>query len=285
MTKIVALKEVFTPGGVPSVTYVGREHLNLEKRVRQAVVRGFAINVVTGPTKSGKSVLCHRVLGQGKLLVVEGGQVQTEAEFWSHVSHQLNIAAQKTKTKTIQSGDKKQFSGTVGWSLGAKFQGQTSIETQDGSTSSTKYLRVDKIDCINAMLENSACLLVDDFHYIERDVQKAIIQGVKGPVMNGLTVFLLAVPHRAFDPVTVENEVEGRFKHIEIPDWDMEDLFESRRLAFPRLMSSVPKIFKEKFARKHSEILFLSKRYVANSVWLTTLKNASRSLCDWMSKV
>ena len=47
---------------------------------------------------------------------------------------------------------------------------------------------------------------------------------MKGAVFKGLSVILLAVPHRAFDPMTVEQEVEGRFKHIEIPPWDEADL-------------------------------------------------------------
>ena len=67
-------------------------------------------------------------------------------------------------------------------------------------------------------------LLVDDFHYIPSAVQKSIIQSLKGAVYDGLSVILLAVPHRAFDPMTVEDEVQGRFKHIEIPPWDMSDL-------------------------------------------------------------
>jgi hypothetical protein len=112
---------------------------------------------------------------------------------------------------------------------------QTSAETSDGGSTSSKYTRIDKLDCIEALMSNSACLLVDDFHYIDKPVQKAIIQGIKGPVMQGLTVFLLAVPHRAFDPMTVENEVEGRFKHIEIPDWELEDLLRIPQAGFEAL--------------------------------------------------
>ncbi len=83
MAEKILLRDVFTPGGQPSVTYVSREHLGLEQRVADALARGFAINVVTGPTKSGKTVLCNHILGQGgPSVTVEGGQVRSEEDFW-----------------------------------------------------------------------------------------------------------------------------------------------------------------------------------------------------------
>ena len=88
---------------------------------------------------------------------------------------------------------------------------------------------------IDGLVDSNAILLVDDFHYLEHLIQKEVIQSFKAPVMRGLTVFLLAVPHRAFDPITVENEVEGRFKHIEIPTWELDDLEMIAELGFPAL--------------------------------------------------
>ena len=78
--------------------------------------------------------------------------------------------------------------------------------------------------CLDELVRADISLLVDDFHYIPGDDQKGIIQALKGSVFKGLSVILLAVPHGAFDPMTVEQEVEGRFKHIEIPPWDESDL-------------------------------------------------------------
>ena len=101
------LKEVFTPGGQPSVTYVGREHLQLEDAVRGALARGYALNVVTGPTKSGKTVLCKRVLANAaKFIVVEGGQVRNEDDFWRHISFKLNIANTAVKAASSTMGIK-----------------------------------------------------------------------------------------------------------------------------------------------------------------------------------
>lgn len=218
------LKDVFTPGGLPSVTYVGREHLELEKKISNARAKGFAFNVVTGPTKSGKSVLCHKVLSDRRLVVVEGGQIKTEEDFWKHVAFELNIAATATKSRSDTTAGTFAAEGGVGIPgvLGGKASGMPSETAQDGSA--LTYNNVSMLASINKLIEADIALLVDDFHYLDPFVQKGIIQSLKGAVFKGLTVFLLAVPHRAFDPITVENEVEGRFKHIEIPEWTLEDL-------------------------------------------------------------
>lgn len=89
------LKQVFTPGGQPSVTYVSRDHLQLETAVKEALARGYAIIVVTGPTKSGKTVLCNHVLAQqGVSVSIEGGQVRNEADFWNQLAHDLEIGGE-----------------------------------------------------------------------------------------------------------------------------------------------------------------------------------------------
>lgn len=218
------LKDVFTPGGLPSVTYVGREHLELEKKIANARAKGYAFNVVTGPTKSGKSVLCHKVLSDRKLVVVEGGQIKTENDFWDHVAFQLNIAATATKGRsdTITSTIAAEGGFGIPTVANAKLAG-TATEA-DQNNSSLTYNNVSMLASIKKLVETGTALLVDDFHYLDSAVQKGVIQSLKGAVFKGLTVFLLAVPHRAFDPITVENEVEGRFKHIEIPEWTLEDL-------------------------------------------------------------
>lgn len=227
------LKEVFTPGGLPSITYVDREHLDLERKIKRAVTRGYAINVVTGPTKSGKSVLCHRVLGDVNLVAIEGGQVQSEDEFWQLVAHKMRVAASEKEGSTA--GSKAVVSGSAGWKLGALLTLSASLEANDTKAKEKTFVNSIKIACIDALIDSKAVLLIDDFHYIAQATQKAIIQAVKGPVMGGLTVFFLAVPHRAFDPITVENELEGRFKHIEIPPWSISDLLLIPQRGFPAL--------------------------------------------------
>lgn len=236
--KKLKLRDVFAPGGMPSITYVGREHLELEQKINRAVERGFSFNVVTGPTKSGKSVLCHKVLDRNKLVTMEGGQVSDIDDFWQQLAHKLRVAAGLTETDS--ENEVIGADASVGWKLGALLTLKVKAEVASGRDKSRQYVTALKIACIDAMLASEAILLIYDFHYLEPVVQKAVIQSFKAPVMKGLTVFLLAVPHRAFDPITVENEVEGRFKHIAIPTWGMDDLQQIAELGFPALNVECP---------------------------------------------
>ena len=224
MANQLKLREVFTPGGQPSITYVSRSHLGLEQKVNDALVRGFAINVVTGPTKSGKTVLCNHVLSQaGKSITIEGGQVRSEKDFWEQIVHALDVASQFSRRESGAQTDGVN-AGISAFIPGVSINAGANTATSRTSERTITYNVNTQRGALEALLESNTSLLVDDFHYIERDDQKKIIQALKGGVFKGLSVILLAVPHRAFDPMTVKQELEGRFKHIEIPAWDMDDL-------------------------------------------------------------
>lgn len=235
----VRLSDVFTPGGLPSVTYVSRDHLELETKIEDALARGFSFIVVTGPTKSGKTVLCKRVLKNQKVVTVEGGRIRSEADFWLHIAASVNLPVEKTLTSTeaLTTAFNGEGSGGIPGIFSAK-AGTTRSDSEQTATAN-KFAVVPVIAAIERLVADRIPLLVDDFHYIDPEVQKAIIQSLKSAVFEGLPVLLLAVPHRAFDPLTVEREVEGRFKHIPIPAWSLEDLVQIPAKGFPELNARV----------------------------------------------
>ena len=51
---------------------------------------------MTGPTKSGKTVLTRHVLGREKSALVNGGQVTSSAEFWTLLLQELNLPDTET---------------------------------------------------------------------------------------------------------------------------------------------------------------------------------------------
>lgn len=224
-SKKITLKEVFTPGGQPSITYVGREHLNLEGELKKYIAKGYALTVVTGPTKSGKTVLCRKVLSDlGNFVSVEGGQIRKEEDFWENIAYQLNIA--KIAIKGKSSTESTQNSAKIGGGISGLIGGDISKVDSEANQSmvSLTYNNVPLMSAIDDMLSKNVTLLVDDFHYIPQEIQKNIIQALKAPIFKGLSVIFLAVPHRAFDPITVEDEMQGRFYHMPIPAWTHSDL-------------------------------------------------------------
>ena len=56
--------DVFTPTGVPTHTYVDRREHNLEMQLRNAIRTPGMIASLSGPSKSGKTVLIRKVIDQ-----------------------------------------------------------------------------------------------------------------------------------------------------------------------------------------------------------------------------
>jgi predicted AAA+ superfamily ATPase len=66
----VAATDVFTPSAFPKRTYVRREEDRLERRLRDALETPGEVISVSGPSKSGKTVLVERVVGEDKGVAV-----------------------------------------------------------------------------------------------------------------------------------------------------------------------------------------------------------------------
>lgn len=275
------LNDVFTPGGFPSVTYVNRDHLDLEKSVADGLARGYAFVVVTGPTKSGKSVLCRKILKDENIVSIEGGQIHSEGDFWAHIAYHLKIGA-----STSQSDANTSTTSATGEASGGIFgllQGKGTL-SQTGarqSTSTATHVNVLILACIERLLATKATLMIDDFHYIDPALQRTLIQSLKGAVFKGLPVLLLAVPHRAFDPVIVESEVEGRFKHISIPNWALDDLVLIPERGFAALNVSVERSIQRRICNDS----FGNPLLVQEICSEFCLKNGIRSARRWAEKL
>ena len=86
--------DVFVPGGLPSVTYNPRADLGLEEQVRDYVDERHKILSLSGPTKSGKTVLLKTVIP--KAIWVSGGSIDTADSFWGAVTDKRANGAAST---------------------------------------------------------------------------------------------------------------------------------------------------------------------------------------------
>src|SRR5215467_16097086 len=82
MTRAV---EVFTPNGLPTFTYVDRAHRRFEDRLRDAMAIPKMIVSISGPSKSGKTVLVKKVIEEDNLIPISGASVRSADELWSKV--------------------------------------------------------------------------------------------------------------------------------------------------------------------------------------------------------
>jgi hypothetical protein len=243
---------VFVAGGQPSVTYVEREQLHIERNLARALAAPNQIVSLAGPTKCGKTVLCRRILGDREYVWVDGGQVDTAAQAWDKASYELNYPNEITKT----AGDK--LSGQAGMSA--------YFVTAGGSRlSSRETKRTYKIDSmatvIRHLIERNVILVVDDFHHIPEGPRLVFLRNIKGAVFNGLKVLLLSVTHRAFDVIKSETELTGRFTAITVPEWTAEDLVKIPEKGFSALNVSYSDELMTKLADEAQESPFLIQRF------------------------
>jgi hypothetical protein len=80
---------VFVPGGRPTVTYVPRDELRLEGRIDDYLAEGFRILSVSGPTKTGKTVLLQSRVQNA--IWLSGGAIESADDFWQAIVDELGI--------------------------------------------------------------------------------------------------------------------------------------------------------------------------------------------------
>lgn len=82
--------DVFIPGGMPEITYVSRNDLDIERKIqRWSQKRNKPLLSVSGPTKSGKTVLLKKYLTDA--IWLSGGAIQSAENFWETICEEYEI--------------------------------------------------------------------------------------------------------------------------------------------------------------------------------------------------
>lgn len=238
-TSVPTIGQVFVPGGMPELTYVPRTERHLETNLAEVEDNLCKLVVVTGATKTGKTVLVRKVLNTGRPIVwIDGGLVTTEEGFWHDCLRALglDIVLETENTESDTRGNKLSGSGS------AKLFGSgvtAGAEVSDGRTAASKTKAAPSgtlgLKAINAMNDARAILVIDDFHYLSRDLQGRLVRALKGEIFRGFPAVVIAIPHRRYDAVRVEREMNGRLEPIRVPDWTVDELMEIASKGFPLL--------------------------------------------------
>jgi hypothetical protein len=232
------INDIFIVGGQPTITYNPRAGLKLEEQLKEYLETRFKLLSVTGPTKCGKTVLCKAIIPRDEGIWVSGGQIVEENDLWNLIIEDLSGF---TDTNVEKSNGKSQISsgeGGGGLNIGiAKVGGKlTETETTQSERRTSRGRQLSpRIAAIRLLEASNSILIIDDFHYIDRDKQLSIVRALKNPIFEGLRVITIAVPHRAYDAVRVEAEMTGRLVNLNIPLWNNEDLIGIPTRGFPKL--------------------------------------------------
>lgn len=245
--------EVFVPGGFPRHTYNPRKSRKLEERLAEVADNLCKLATVTGHTKSGKTVLVRGAFPPDTAIWVDGGTVGEEEDFWATIIEQLALF--QGVSEEISSGKSNEF-GAEGIAeanfLVAKGTGKLSAKTEETKGSSRSLTRdiSSRVTALAGLREAMLPLVVDDFHYIPRDLQGSLVRALKSPIFDGLPVILIAIPHRRYDALKVEKEMTGRLHPIEIPLWEEEELGYIPRTGFPLIACTLGEEAVASFSRE-----------------------------------
>jgi len=219
--------DVFVPGGFPLHTYNPREELNLEQIVRQITDNLCKLATVTGPTKSGKTVLVRSILPRDNAIWVDGGAIGVEEDFWCSVVEQLEVFQSVEIEQSRENTTEVSASGSVGASL---FVAKSEISvggshSTAGKKSSSKSRSItSRVAALQGLRKANRALVVDDFHYLTSNLQGALVRALKPLIFDGLPVVIIAIPHRRYDVIKVEKEMTGRILPVVIPGWTLDEL-------------------------------------------------------------
>jgi hypothetical protein len=98
--------DVFTPNAFPEHTYVVRDGERLERELRQALQTPKVVVSISGPSKSGKTVLIEKVVGLDNLILVSGIEIESGDDLWTNTLAWMDVptttAVQSTSATTNQ---------------------------------------------------------------------------------------------------------------------------------------------------------------------------------------
>ena len=238
--EIFRVNRVFVPGGMPEHTFIERAEKSIKKRLESAQDNLCKLVTLTGQTKSGKTVLTKRVYPDTVegVVWIDGGAISAESDLWNQITESIlmwtTIEEQTEERKGSEiSGD---FEAEAN-ALIVKGKGKLGGKLTDGKSIVKNFSRSisSKASALKHLQENSIALIIDDFHYLDRNLQGSIVRALKPLVFKGFPVILIAIPHRRFDAVKVEREITGRIENITVPYWNDDELMQIPHIGFPLL--------------------------------------------------
>jgi hypothetical protein len=234
---ILSTDEVFVTNGSPSVTYVIRDD-QIEAEIAARLGAKQKIMAISGPSKSGKSVLVRRVVVDTlgwQMVEVSGNDLSSIDDFWLTVGAQIGVisAADTTTQAGVEFG--AEAGAEVGIPVAGKLKG--TVKSNFSQADSTRLqATVDLRQAVRERLAGiDACVVIDDFHYAPEPVQKQLARGIKDLSARRIPVVLIAVSHRVLDLVQAEGELLGRVMRKQVAYWSPIELMRIAAQGFQAL--------------------------------------------------
>ncbi len=229
------VEDVFSPRSFPENTYIHRitaGNKTIDEKLEKALMMKGNLIFVSGASKSGKTVLCHKVIPDEKFIDLSGNQISSKEDFWNHIAEQLSLSDIVTTTTGMQNskarvvkGSANFNAGIMGTGIGAGIGADTSENVVSTNQITASRARTET-QIIRYIIDNDKVLVIDDFHYIPKEIQLYIARTLKTELFHGLKAVILSLPHRSDEAIILNPDLIGRTTSIEIPLWTTNELKE-----------------------------------------------------------
>jgi len=174
--------DIFTPNEFPAWTYVDREQ-NFERQVLNGLRTPNIILSVSGPSKSGKSVLLQKVVGKDNLIRIFGPQIKSADDVWDAVLDWMGSPSTTINqiSTTTTSASSVGSQGSLGFpsvaSIGAKTESNESSATTGLQGFSRTRAGLKQVE--REIGGSDFVVFLDDFHYMARALQIEVAKQLK----------------------------------------------------------------------------------------------------------
>lgn len=222
MTQEHLTRNVFVAGGVPDVTYNPRDDRRIENEVRSYLDQSGKALSLSGPTKSGKTVLIRRTLPEHAAIWMHGSDLVGQDAFWDKIIDWLGLYDQVEVSRGNTADIKSKIAGSIG-TAGTKVESQVG-----GNTITNRNMKWSRsrglADVAREGLRTLPVpIVIDDFHYVPDTVKREIARAIKS-IIPITPVVMIAVPHEAFEVVREEPDMGARVWHQRIEHWNAQEL-------------------------------------------------------------
>jgi hypothetical protein len=236
--------EVFTPNDFPVHTYVERDGAILEHRLSESLKVPKAVVSISGPSKSGKTVLIERVVSRENLIVVSGADIRLAEDLWSRILDWMDVPSSTSAEIGRTQSDQYSTSASGGFGLPGILSGAAKAVIGAAESKLTKKTaiagRSGLIQVEREIGNSDFIVLVDDFHYMERNLQTEVARQIKAGAERGIRFCVASVPHRSDDVVRSNPELRGRTTNIDSTFWSIDELAQIARQGFTVLEVNFP---------------------------------------------
>lgn len=246
--------EVFTPGAFPNHTYVEREEKKLESSLADALATPGQIVSLSGPSKSGKTVLVEHVVGLENLITITGAGLQAADDLWDKILDWMDVPSESSRTGSlsggVEIGVKASGSSGIPGIVKGKVGGTVEGHVEGSKSKSTVHQRRGLPQVLHEIADSDFVVLLDDFHYMPRGVQTEVAKQIKEAARQGVKIITASVRHRSDDVVRANPELRGRVLALDLDYWEDHSLLAIADQGFSKLSVEVDRNTLDHFVRE-----------------------------------